>query len=308
MLLNHMDEKIQSSSGNDYAVAKALNESVDHIFSLIGFYQIIGPLKEFDPLELNRTYILLVNELETLYGRNPKLAEIRPEPTWKRFEVIKDKLYTIQKYLEANETDHSHINKIEKLCILSDQESPNLSVKQKQLIDDTKGLSEKYFDLIVEATKHLPVDESLNPDTSNARAWCIKEYTVTYKPDGTILVNNALKLKKIHAGSTVERLLEQAVKNPNTLFKPDLGQTARNISTVLSSAGFTPILRELFFPIVSDDKGIIFRPEVTREQTFTDRINTSEIDTILAESGAEISVRPEEELVAIGLVAPTEPE
>lgn len=299
----------QPISSNDYAVAKALNGSVNSIFSIIGFYQIIGPHKEFDPEELNRDYILLVNELELLYDRNPRLAEIKPDPTWRHFEIIKDKLYSIKKYLEENGEGHDHYIRLEKLCILSGQETPQLSTKQKRYIDDARTLFDKYMNIVVEEIKKLPEDntqEELGKDPRNLRYWCIQEYSVIYKPDGTILINNALKLKKIHAGSTAERLLEQSVRNPNTLFKPDLGQTARNLSTVLSSAGFSPILRELFFPIVSEDKGVIFRPKVTRDEVLDERINTYEIDTILAKAGAEIAVKSSEELIAIGLAAPDE--
>lgn len=304
-----MNEQLLLSSGNDYAVAYALNESVNSIISIIAFFQVIGTHKEFDPLELNRMYILLVFELETLYDRNPKLAEIKPEPIWRHFDIIKDKLHDVEIFaLEESNSNRSHLARVEKLCILSGEVSPVFTDKQQRFIDETKKISEKYSGMLLKEVKKMPIDETLNPDTTNVRAWCIEEYTVIYKPDGTILINNVLKLKKIHAGSTVERLLEQSIKNPNILFKPNLGQTARNISTVLSSAGFTPILRDIFFPIVSDDKGIIFRPKVSREETLTERINTNEIDTLLVESGAQIALRPEEELVVLGLVAPTETE
>lgn len=293
----------------DYAVAKALNESVNSIFSIIGHYQIIGPLEEFDREELNRAYILLVNELEELYDHNPKLADIKPEPVWRHFEIIKDKMLAVQKYLEEHDTGHDHIIRIEKLCIISGQETPVFSAKQQKFVDNTKIISAKYNKLLVREVEKIIAnssDEEKEEDPRNRRFWCVEKYTVIYKPDGTILVNNVLKLKKIHAGSTGERLLEQAVKNPNTLFKPNLGQTARNISTVLSSAGFSPTLRELFFPIVNDDKGVIFRPVVTRDEAIADRIDTYELDSLLYESGAEIAVRPDQELIDIGLAAPDE--
>ena len=73
------------------------------------------------------------------------------------------------------------------------------------------------------------------------------------------------------------------MKYPNTLFKPDLGQTSRNLSTVLSSAGFTPTLRRLFFPIVSKSKGILFRPTVTRQQADDEKLDTSDLDLKLKE-------------------------
>jgi hypothetical protein len=206
------------NNGNDFAVAKALNESVNSIFSLIPFYQIIGPLKEFNADELNRAYLLLVNELKQIYDRNLKLAAINPEPTWRKFDIIKDKIYKVQKYLEEHDTMQPHILQVEKLCILSEHETPELNQKQEKYIGDVKKLSNKYLVLLTEALDKLPKDnkeEELQKDPRNRRIWCIEEYSVIYKPDGTILVNNALKLKKIHAGSTAERLLEQSVKNPN---------------------------------------------------------------------------------------------
>lgn len=302
---------MQTTGDNDYADARALNDSVNSIFSIIHFYQIVGPHKQFDPEGLNRTYLFLVNELEAIYDRNPKLAEIKPEPNWRHFEIIKGKLLSVQHYLEENDQSQDHNLRLEKLCILSGQETPQLTARQKKYVDDVKTLFDKYMKIVVEEIKKLPEDntrEELEKDPRNLRYWCIQEYTVVYKPDGTILINNVLKLKKIHAGSTAERLLEQAIKNPNTLFKPDLGQTARNLSTVISSAGFNPTLRELFFPIVSDDKGIIFRSKVSRDDAINDRIDTYELDALLAKSGAEITVRPSEELIAIGLASPDDDE
>jgi hypothetical protein len=302
-----MKSSDKSTKMNEYAVAKALNESVNSLFTIIELYQTLGPLKEFNPDEINRAYLFLVKELESLYDQNSELEELQPKPVWRHFEIIKDKMYTVQKFLETNSDKHDHTLRLEKLCILSGQEIPELTSNQKKYISDAKSIHDKYMNLVIEEIKNLPEDtrqKELEKDPRNRRWWCIEEYNVMYKPDGTILVNNVLKLKKIHAGSTAERLLEQAVKNPKTLFKPDLGQTARNLSTVLSSAGFTPTLRELFFPIVSDDKGFVFRPKVTRSEVLSDRIDTYELDSMLYSAHAEIVVRPADELIALGLARP----
>ncbi|NBX98504.1 hypothetical protein EBQ81_06645, partial [bacterium] len=56
--------------------------------------------------------------------------------------------------------------------------------------------------------------------------------------------------------------------------------TARNLSTVLSSAGFDSTQREIFFPKLSP-KGVLFRPKVTFEQTQKDNIDTSKLDLVL---------------------------
>jgi len=307
-VVSHMKATKPPTDSNDYAVARALNDCVMQIFSIVGFYQIIGPLKEFNPVELNRMYILLVAELEDIYNRNPKLAEIKPEPTWKQFEIIKNSMYAVQKYLEAHDNGREHRDAVDKICILSGEEAPEYTPKQRKLIDDTGIIAEKYYGLTFDAVKEIAAKNSDKKKALPARFWYIPEYTIIYKLDGTILINNALKLKKIHAGSTTERLLEQAIKNPGALFKPNLGATSRNLSTVLSAAGFTPTMRALFFPIVNEGKGIVFRPEVTRDKALADKIDTFKLDMELAEAGAYIKIRPTDELVALGIAAPDEPD
>lgn len=280
MLINPMNTTDKPDNSYDYPVAMALNESVKSLFSVIRFYQIIGPLKEFDPAEINRLYILLVNELEILYDRSPKLAQIKPEPVWRKFDVIKNKIYSVQKYLEEHDTTDDHILRIEKLCILSEHEIPKLSSKQKKFIDDMKNLTKKYLEMLAVEIEKQPKDDYEMP------TFYIPEFTFTYKQDGTVLINDVLKLKKVHAGSISEHLLEQCMKNPDQLFKPNLGRTSRNISTILSSIGITPIMRDLFFPIVSNDKGVLFRPKITFSEALDDRISTRKFEEELIEHGA----------------------
>jgi len=310
MLINRMEVTKQPTSSNDYAVAMALNDCVIDIFWIISNYQLLGPLEEFDPIELNHAYVLLVYELEKLYDRNPKLAEIKPDPLWKQFDILKGSFYEIQKYIEDQDDldmGRSHRDRVEKLCIIAGKETPDFSPEQKKQVDLARAIKDKYFKLLVEILEKRQEEASDEDETRPPRMWYIPEYTIAYKPDGTILINDALKLKKIHAGSITERLLEQAVKNPNTLFKPDLKQTSRNISTVLSSAGFTPTLRELFFPTVSDDKGIIFRPTVTRDEAIAERIDIYEFEAELYKAGAKTILWPDDMLIELGFLAPDEP-
>jgi hypothetical protein len=75
----------------------------------------------------------------------------------------------------------------------------------------------------------------------------------------------------------------------------------------LSSAGFTPTLRELFFPTVSDDKGIIFRAKVTREVVLDEKIDVYELDAKLHKAGAKVTLFPDDVLIDLGFLAPDEP-
>jgi hypothetical protein len=268
------------NDSNDFAVAKALNALTGQMILCVVMAEVVGLPEDHDIHDLNRAYILLKEELQKLYDLNPALSEIKPEPIWKSFDVLRTSSWDINRYLEDadNDAGNAHNARVEKLCIIAGKETPNYTPEQKKLVkrvDETIG---KYTEMITAANKAKLAKK--------ANDWQIPDYSLTYKPDGSILINSVLTLKKVHAGSTTERLLEQAVKRPNELFKPDLGQTSRNLSTVLSSAGFTSSLRQLFFPTVSKSKGIVFRNTVTRKQVDDENIDTAELDLKLKKLGA----------------------
>lgn len=265
----------------DYAVAHVLNDCVLGFIAMIVMEEIVGTPEGDDFHELNRAYVLVTDELEKLYSRNPKLAALKPEPIWRRFDVLKTSSWEINEYLNDPDNDlgQAHNARVEKLSIIASKETPEFTPEQKKLLDYAESVRKKYGKLLDALSEDWKVKKQND--------WQIPEYTISYKPDGSILINDILKLKKAHAGSTTERLLEQAIKRPNELFKPDLGQTSRNISTVLHSAGFTQELRDLFFPTVSKSKGIVFRPTITREQADADNINTIMLDLKLKELGAK---------------------
>jgi len=280
MVTNLMEVTNQQASEKDYAVAYALNNCVLGMIASILMAKIVDKPENTDIHELNRAYVLVVDELEKLYSQNPKLAAIKPAPIWKQFDVLKTASWDINEYLNDpdNDVGQAHNARVEKLSIIAGKEVPEFTLEQKELLEHAESVRSKYGKLLDVLNKERRA-KKLND-------WQIPNYSLIYKSDGTILINNVLKLKKAHAGSTTERLLEQALKKPDALFKPDLGQTSRNISTVLHGAGFTPTLRQLFFPTVSKSNGIVFRPMVTREQADADNIDTAELDLKLKELGA----------------------
>jgi len=275
-----MEATSQPTNNEDFAVAHAFNDCVLGFIAMIEIESIVGEPEGDDFNELNRAYVLVVNELEKLYERNPKLSAIQPEPIWKRFDVLKTSAWDIEDFLHDPDNDmgQAHNARVEKLSIIAGKEESEFTTEQKKLLDYAESVRKKYGELLDVLSKEWQAKKQND--------WQIPEYALAYKPDGSILINDVLKLKKAYAGSTTERLLEQAVKRPNELFKPDLGQTSRNLSTVLHSAGFTQELRELFFPTVSKSKGIVFRPTITREQADSDNINTLMLDLKLKELGA----------------------
>ncbi|HJQ08722.1 MAG TPA: hypothetical protein VJ836_04560 [Candidatus Saccharimonadales bacterium] len=275
-----MEATNKSTPANDFAIAKAMNAELYSMFVVVWVADGAGVSELHNIDDLNRAYILLINELEKIYERNDELKAIKPVPPWKHFSVLKNHTEEIRDYLDDTEDwGLGHNAKVERLCILAGVDDPVYNPEQQELINNLDTYSKKYAALGKKKWEEKFEDEAKNRQ--------IPSYKLTYQLDGSILINDVLKLKKAHAGSSTERLLEQALKSPNTLFKPDIGQTSRNLSTVLSSAGFTKELRELFFPTISNSKGIVFRPTISRQQADNENIDTTELDAKLLALGAE---------------------
>lgn len=276
-----MEEAKQPTNSNDYPVAKVLNSILLLIIELVRKAEEMDLPEDYKTDDLNRCYVLVVSQLEDLYSQNPKLADIKPEPFWKRFDVLKTVSWRLLDYLDDPEQDkgQAHMRKLDKLCIVADNNTPELSQEQVKLIENAAEILHQYRQILDDA--RLDINQRIED------SWYIDKYWLDYKPDGRILINDVLKLKKTHIASTIDKLMEQAAKQPNTLFTPDLPQTARNISTVLSSAGFTPVMRQLFFPVASNSKGVLFRPSITYAAASTEGIETTELDLLLKVLGAD---------------------
>ena len=95
-----MEATKQPINNNDYAVAHELNLRVMGLIMLVYLSNDTGIPSGVGIQEINRVYILLVDELQKLYDNNPTLSEIKPEPIWKHFEVIKFYKKEIKEYLE----------------------------------------------------------------------------------------------------------------------------------------------------------------------------------------------------------------
>ncbi len=270
----------KASQANDYAIAKALNDLVNGIVLQLCAGNAYDFYTDNDIEGLNRAYILLTHELAKIYSRNQELLAIQPEPIWRRFEILKGgPIEEIASYVaDTEDFGYAHNLKVEKLCVIAGIDAPVYTPEQHELIKTTDLITSQHAKKVKAAIKNEKKPEK-------EYGWEIMCYYLTYKPDGTILINDVLKLKKVHAGSITEKLLEQSIKTPDTKFKPDLGKTSRNLSTIISSAGFTPVLRDLFFPTVSGD-AIVFRRLVSREQAILERIDTEELDLRLKENGA----------------------
>lgn len=86
----------ENSTANDYALAKILNERVSSIFAFVADHR-NADLPDLS--DINRSYALLVNELQTLYARHEKLSNIGENICWRTFRTI-DTIdpYTLYEY------------------------------------------------------------------------------------------------------------------------------------------------------------------------------------------------------------------
>ena len=269
---------IDDLKANDYAVAKALNERVTTIFELFAR----SDTRSLDITAINKSYVLLVNTLKKIYARNDELKAIERKPVWEYFDIIEGLEHDIGQYTNDwdNDNGQSHNARVNKLCIVAGKEAPDYTAELKQIVNDADKA-------ITAFRKQL--DDIKSTESVSQNDWYIPEYKLAYNINGTILVNDALKIMKTHAGSASSRLMEQVKNNPNTLFKPDLGHKySRNLSTTLSGMGFSATLRALFFATVSEDKGIVFRPVVSRATADADRIDTAKLDLQLKQLGADV--------------------
>ena len=92
-------EKVKPSSNpNEFAVSQVLNERVTAIIAIVVMADSVDLLESMNVNELNRAYVLLINELEKLYDRCPELAAIKPEPIWRRFDVLRTATWDINEY------------------------------------------------------------------------------------------------------------------------------------------------------------------------------------------------------------------
>ena len=267
----------QSTTDNDYAVARLLNTVLLQIVELVRTIEALDLPEDYDWKlnELNRVYVLLVNKLEELYKQNPKLIEIEPVPFWMKYNILTPYYWEILRFLDepTEKKGQAHINQLDRLCIIANSENPELSPENMKLLEEASAAIKNYKEVLKDA-------ELVEYDELDDDAWYIPEYYVSYNK-GAIVINDTLYLKKTHIGRTIDLLLEQAFKTPNTLFIPNLPATERNLSTALSSAGFGPVERQLFFPKHSLTKGVLFRPRVTFEQAQKDNIDTTKLDLVL---------------------------
>ena len=256
----------ERDKANDYAVAKALNERAIEIFTLFANHSTTP-----DITEVNRCYVLLADELKTIYDRTPELKDIPETICWRSFdriEYIHDDLWEYSRNT-SDDYGQSHNAVINTLIIKSGIDKPTLTDRQKKLLADANKA-------IADFTKEISAIER-----SKDRNWYIPEYNLTRKDDGSIIVNGVLVLSRTHAGQVPDKIMDFAFKhNGQDAAVPTKDEIATNrpFTTILGDMGFDATLRAIFFPVVGKTKGIQFRSHITRGTANAENIDTNELD------------------------------
>ncbi len=269
----------QRDRANDFALAYYLNNLAIALFEMIADHNNLPDTKA-----INRSYILIINEIKLLYARNPKLEAIKESICWQSFDRLEHIENEIWDYKQYNENDYGigHNAQVNTLCILNGKETPELTAELKRIIDEAEANGKAFHSILEEENNEEP-------------NWFIPEYKLTYKIDGSIIINNVLIVKKTQSGLASDKLMNQAFKNEGKQFKPDFGENySRNLTTTLSGMGFkkNQALQQLFFPVASNSEGVVFRSSITRDEAIKDHINTRKLDIQLKKLGAITEDKP----------------
>lgn len=256
-----------TTNANDYALALYLNKRVSAIFAMVADHK--GDLP--DLTQLNKSYVLMVSELEKLYGRHAELSSITENICWRKFDTI-DAIEPYELFEYSDDyINHStqHISQVNKLCLQMGQLEPLLPASLKKIVAEAKANVIAF-----------------------SNDWLIPEYTFEISDDGSLLVNGLLgvmDVKKVQAGSATEMLLTQAKAKPNELFKPDLKghSLGRGLRTSLKEVGFRGATEKLFMPVMDNQRGVMFRPTISRAQARKEHIPLGELDEQLKSLGAK---------------------
>ena len=124
----------QNDPANDYALAKLLNEYAIKIFTPVIDYSSTP-----DITAVNRSYVLIVNELKQIYDRQPKLKELGNSICWRQLENLE----LAHEFVPAIEFVHSggdygemHNSKVSSLCYIEEKTEPDLTPHPQELLEE----------------------------------------------------------------------------------------------------------------------------------------------------------------------------
>lgn len=131
-----------TDNANDYALARLLNGHVIKIFALLDDQRNLP-----DYSALNRSYVLLANELKQIYARQPELQKAGGTICWRVMDNIELFHENIGEYKTlAFEYTHSgadygeeHNSNVNTLCIKAEIDEPVISPRIEKLLSEAEN-------------------------------------------------------------------------------------------------------------------------------------------------------------------------
>ena len=132
----------QNNPANDYALAKILNECEIRIFSLLANNERIP-----DATDVNRSYVLIADELELIYNRQPKLQKIGQPICWQvmsNLELFHENIgeYKTLAWEYTNsgaDYGEEHNASVTSLCIRKPIAKPEIPSRIEQLLTEAES-------------------------------------------------------------------------------------------------------------------------------------------------------------------------
>ncbi len=175
-----------TDTANDYALARLLNERVIRIFALL------DTLKDLpDYSALNRSYVLLANELKQIYARQPELQKAGGTICWRVMDNIELFHENIAEYKTlAYEYTHSgadygeeHNSNVNMLCIKANIDKPVIPSEIEKLLTEAETNINAFQHELDKMNAKLSIDGFSIPLVTVGE----KKYRFTSMRDGLVL-------------------------------------------------------------------------------------------------------------------------
>lgn len=175
-----------TDTANDYALARLLNEREIQIFSLLADHKDIP-----DTTDVNRSYVLLADELKQIYARQPELKDIGQPICWRvmsNLELFHENIgeYKTLAWEYTNsgaDYGEEHNANVTTLCIRANATKPQVPPQLEKLLSDADRNIKAFQYELDKMNAKLSIEGFSIPVVSVGE----KKYRFTSMRDGLVL-------------------------------------------------------------------------------------------------------------------------
>lgn len=196
-------ENKQNDPANDYALAKILNECEIRIFSLLANHKDIP-----DTTFVNRSFVLIADELKLIYKRQPKLEEIGQPICWQvmsNLELFHENIgeYKTLAWEYTNsgaDYGEEHNASVTSLCIREPIAKPEIPFRIKQLLTEAESNIKAFQYELDKMNAKLSIEGFTIPVVSVGE----KEYRFSSMRDGGLVLKIIEHCLKNHPNEQID--------------------------------------------------------------------------------------------------------